>query len=78
MTHVGGYHEYRGGVQCRGGTQITKDDIIHGTEDILSPTVLNTPHDTEHTLYRVSLNGVYRRIFYDVILPRQRKNGVSW
>ena len=27
MIHVGGYHEYRGGVQCRGGTQITKDYI---------------------------------------------------
>ena len=47
----GGYHEYCGGVQYRGGTQITKD---------CSPTVLNTPtvlmtspHGTENTLCRV-------------------------
>ena len=32
--HVEGYHQYRGGVQYCGGTQITK--II-------------SPHDTEHT-----------------------------
>ena len=32
MTHVGGYHEYRGGVQYRGGTQITKDNIPNGNE----------------------------------------------
>ena len=32
--HVGGCHEYRGGVQYRGGTQITKD---------FPPIVLNTP-----------------------------------
>ena len=34
----GGYYEYCGGVQCRGGTQITKDFL---------PTVLNTPHGTQ-------------------------------
>ena len=28
----GGYHEYRGGDQYRGGTQITKDLSLHGTE----------------------------------------------
>ena len=41
MTHAGGYRKYRGGVQYRGGTQMTKD---------FPPMVLNTsPHDTEHT-----------------------------
>ena len=28
----GGYHEYHGGGQYRGGTQVTKDCIPHGTE----------------------------------------------
>ena len=38
MIYVGGYHEYRGGVQYRGGcsvpwgTQIIKDFSPHGTE----------------------------------------------
>ena len=34
MMHVEGYHEYRGGVQCCGGTQITKDCILNGTEHL--------------------------------------------
>ena len=34
FVYCGGYHEYRWGVQYRGGTKKTKD---------LSPTVLNTP-----------------------------------
>ena len=32
MIHVEEYHEYRSGVKYRGGIQITKDDIPHGTE----------------------------------------------
>ena len=40
MIHVGGYHEYHGGVQNCGGTQITKD---------FPPTVLMiSPHNTEY------------------------------
>ena len=34
MIHLGGYHEYHGGVQYHRGTQITKD---------LPPMILNTP-----------------------------------
>ena len=53
-----GYHEYHWGVQCCGGTQITKDLFPHGTEhphgthDIPHvhnniPTVLSIPHGTQ-------------------------------
>ena len=58
MIHVGEYHEYHGGVQYCGGTQITKDffptvlNIPHGTHDIPYmhhdiPTVLSIPHGTQ-------------------------------
>ena len=44
----GGYHEYRGGVQYHGDTQITKD-FPHGTHDI--PHVHHDiPHGPEHAL----------------------------
>ena len=53
MIHVGGYHEYCGGVQYRRGTQITKDlspldtEHPHGTYDI--PCVHHdSPHSTEY------------------------------
>ena len=42
MIHVGGYHEYCGGVQYRRGTQINK---------IFPPTILNTPHGTHEILH---------------------------
>ena len=55
MIHVGGYHEYHGGVFSTVGYSNNKrfyphgtehphgtQDIPHGTHDIL-PTVLNTP-----------------------------------
>ena len=40
MIHVGDTMSTMGGVQYRGGAQITKD---------YSPTVLNTPHGTHDT-----------------------------
>ena len=49
MMHVGHIIPVSipGGVQFRGGTQITKDNILHGTHDI--PHVYHEfPHGTEH------------------------------
>ena len=59
MMHVGGYHEYRGGCSVPWGEK----SIVKNPPTVLmiSPTVLNTPHGTEHphgtahTLYRVVL-----------------------
>ena len=48
FEYRGGYHEYRGGCSVPWGTQITKD---------FPPTVLNNPHGTAHTLYRVLISG---------------------
>ena len=56
MIHVEGYHEYRGGVQYRGGTQITKDYSPYstayprGTHDI--PHIYHDiPHGTQDVLH---------------------------
>ena len=32
MIHVGGYHEYRGGVQYRWGYKLLLFECLHGTE----------------------------------------------
>ena len=45
FEYCGGYHEYCGRCSVPWGTQITKD---------FPPKVLNTPHGTAHTLYRMS------------------------
>ena len=59
VQYRGGYLDYRGGVQYRGGTQITKDLFPNGTDDISHvhhdishiyhdiPTILNIHHGTQ-------------------------------
>ena len=49
---VGGYHDARGGVQYRGGTQITKDffsTVLNtpGTHDIPTCIMISIPHGTQ-------------------------------
>ena len=47
MIHLGGYHEYLGGVQYCRGTQMTKDDTPSGTHGI--PTCIMISYGTEHS-----------------------------
>ena len=64
MIHVRGY-QYRGGVQYCGGTQITKDDIPP-RYSLYPPMYHESPHGTERTLYRVTLEPLvvhFKQIF---------------
>ena len=49
LISSGGYHEYRGGVQYCGDTQITKDDILYVTELPCSG------HDTPHMYHDIPM-----------------------
>ena len=46
IEYCGGHHEYRGGAQYRGGTQITKDFLP--TVLMISPMCIMIPHGTEY------------------------------